>query len=158
MASPDLADTARLTERLLRQAVVDHVSAERRRVFAPVLHVGEPGARVVTLPLGEEHVDQRLAASLDHALRTDVLEAMVRRLGVDGADDSPGHPRAPLAWLTRRGPLDAQDLDLAWASAARSAAAELGHPLLLVVVTRRGWRDPVTGATRTWRRLRPRRP
>ncbi|CAN5383368.1 hypothetical protein BH09ACT6_BH09ACT6_19020 [soil metagenome] len=127
-------------ERFLRRMVVDHVTSERRRTFPPVLHVGRPGLSVADLPLDDE--------PFDHALRTDALEAMVRRL------HDPDAPR-PLVWLTRRGTLEAQDIDLRWSSAAQAAAAELSHDLPMVVVTRQGWRDPRTGAAHTWRRLRP---
>ena len=128
---------------LLRRAVLDHVSTERRRVFDPVAHVGVPGAQVARLELQRD--------DLDHALRIDALEAMVRRVQDDAADLD----TALLVWLTRPGALDLQDVDVDWAGAARSAALELTRVLVMVVVTRRGWHDPTTGATRTWRRLRP---
>lgn len=129
--------------RALRQAVLDHVTTERRRVFPPVVHLGRPGCPVATLALDERPIDQ--------ALRTDVLEALHRRLR--GANDD----ESPLVWLTRRGNLEVQDIDLGWSSAARAASLELEVPLPMVVVTRQGWRDPRTGVTRTWRRLRPAR-
>ena len=62
----------------------------------------------------------------------------------------------PMLWLTRSGPLEAGDLDLAWLAAARSASAEAGVDLMLVVVTRRGWFDPRSGVRRVWQRLRDR--
>ena len=126
-------------ERLLRQAVLDHVTTELRRAFPPAVHVGMPGGLATTLALG----DQRL----DHSLRTDVLEAMVHRVRRGGP--------TPLVWLTRRGELSIADVDLVWLAAARTAAAELGRPLPFVVVNRRAWRDPGTGVGRTWQRLRP---
>jgi hypothetical protein len=121
---------------LLRRAVLDHASGERRRVHPPAVHVGTPGASKATLVLGEQR--------LDHALRTDVLEAMVRRTGEAGQR---------LVWLTRAGSLETRDIDLAWLAAARSAAAELGRPLPMVVVNRRSWRDPATGVQREWTRI-----
>lgn len=124
---------------LLRRAVLDHAAGEQRRVFPPTVHVGVPGAVQATLELG----DQRL----DHALRTDVVEAMVRRIRRPGP--------TPLVWLTRRGELDVQDVDLAWLAATRAAAGELGVVLPMVVVNRRCWREPSTGVGRTWARLRP---
>ncbi|MDE0776990.1 MAG: hypothetical protein OSB43_12005 [Nocardioides sp.] len=128
-------------ERDLRRAVLEHAVAERRRVFPPVVHVGMPGAEEACFaPDGHD---------LDQALRTDVVEALARRAR------RPGDPL--LVWLTRRGDLGEQDADLRWARAARSAADELECELPMVVVTRRGWRDPLSGASRTWRRLRPTR-
>lgn len=126
-------------ERLLRRAVLDHATTERRRVFPPVVHVGIPGELTATLPLGEQR--------LDHALRTDALEAMLHRVRRANAP--------PLVWLTRRGELTIQDVDLAWHAATRSAAGELGRPLLFVIVNRRSWREPRTGVGRSWQRLRP---
>jgi|GEM_PF-1596136 len=136
------AASAAVAEGDLRRAVLDHVVAERRRVFPPVVHVGLPGSDgACFLPDGHQ---------LDQALRTDVIEALTRRVR---------RPDAPLlVWLTRRGDLDEQDADLLWARAARGAAYELGRPLPMVVVTRKGWRDPLSGDSRTWRRLRPTRP
>jgi hypothetical protein len=61
-----------------------------------------------------------------------------------------------LVWLTRPGDLALQDLDAAWLAATRAAGAEAGLPLTMVVVTRHGWRDPRSGAGRTWKRLRAR--
>ncbi len=128
-----------------RQAVLDHVATEHRRTFCPVVHVGEPGegaaALVVARPPG--------GPQLDHALRTDAIEAMTRSL------PDRGGVRVPLVWVTRSGTLEVRDDDLAWASATASAGSELGVDLSMVVVTRRGWIDPRTGASRTWRRLRP---
>ena len=126
---------------LLRRAVLDHGRTERRRVFAPVVHVGVPGALTARLDLGDN-------GRTDHALRVDLLEAMVRRTRRPGP--------TPLVWLTRRGDLDPQDVDLAWLAAARHAAGELGVALPMVVVNRRCWRDPASGVGRTWKRLRQR--
>lgn len=130
----------------LRRAVLEHVSAERRRAFPPLLHVGTPGgpqALFATEP--RDPVDH---APLDQALRTDVVAAMLARQRTTSV--------APLVWLTRTGDLCLQDVDAAWLAASRGAAAEAGLPLTMVVVTRRGWWDPRSGATRTWRRLRVR--
>ena len=127
----------------LRRAVLEHATSERRRVFAPLLHVGTPGGpQDVFAPA---HLDPD---PLDHALRADVAAALLRR----HRSTSP----APLVWLTRPGELCLQDVDAAWLAAARTAAAEADLPLTMVVVTRRGWWDPRSGATRTWRRLRAR--
>jgi hypothetical protein len=124
----------------LRRAVLEHAVSERRRVFAPLLHVGTPGgpqALFAPVPL----------AATDHALRTDVVAALLRH--TSGLDDR-------LVWLTRPGDLELQDVDAAWLAAARAAGAEAGVPLTMVVVTRHGWRDPRSGAGQTWKRLRAR--
>lgn len=123
---------------LLRRAVLDHADSERRRVFAPVVHVGTPGVVERRLELG----DQRL----DLALRVDAVEAMWRATRHDGAPC--------LVWLTRPGSLEVRDVDHAWSAAARTAGAELGTTLPMVVVNRRSWRDPSSGVAREWTRVR----
>lgn len=136
--------------RELRGLVLSHVLAEPRRRFPAVLHVGRPG--------GPEAVRPAQDAADDHALRVEVLEAMLRRVRALPADP-PADPigAAALAWLTRPGPLVLQDVDAAWGAATRAAGAELGmDPLPLVVVTRAGWWEPATGSGRRWRRLRVR--
>jgi len=127
---------------VLRRAALDHARAEHRRGYPPLLHVGFPGGaeELFTLTRGDP---------TDHAIRADVLAAMLQRCRrVAGA--------VPLVWLTRAGPLDLQDVDAAWLAAARTAAAEAGVTLTMVVVTRHGWRDPRSGVRREWKRLRQR--
>lgn len=128
-------------ERLLRQAVLAHATAERRRLYAPILHVGDPRTRelVFPVPAGE---------ALDDALGADVVAAMRSRCGLDRA----------VVWLTRPGELFLQDVDACWLRSARRAYAEAGVPLVFVVVNRHGWLDPRSGARREWKRLRPRSP
>lgn len=126
---------------ILRRAVLDHALAERRRVYAPLLHVGVPG--------GAEQVFAVLDDTTDHALRCDVVAAMVR-----STRDTRRSEPVPLVWLTRRGDLDLQDVDADWVAAARAAYAEMNLPLVFVVVGRHGWRDPRSGASHSWRRLR----
>ena len=126
--------------RTLRRAVLEHALSERRRIFAPLLHVGAPGGPQALFAPGRP-------ADTDHALRTDVVAALLRRTA--GTE-----PR--LVWLTRPGDLALQDVDAAWLAATRAAGAEAGLPLTMVVVTRHGWRDPRSGAGRTWKRLRAR--
>jgi hypothetical protein len=126
--------------RLLRRAVVDHVGAISGRAFPPVVHVGTPGqaARRFTVRSGEP---------TDHALRADIVTAMLGR--------RPAPRRSsPWVWLTRTGDLALHDLDADWLAAAATAYAEAGTDLTMVVVTRRGWRDPRSGAGQTWVRLR----
>jgi len=130
----------RSLQRTLRRAVLEHAASERRRRFAPLLHVGTPGgpqALFAAAPL----------TVTDHALRTDVVAALLRRTSaVDGR----------LIWLTRPGDLELEDVDAAWLAAVRAAGAEAGVAPTMVVVTRHGWRDPRSGAHQTWKRLRPR--
>ena len=127
---------------VLRRAVLDHRAAERRRVFAPRLHVGRPGGPAAVLACGPEE-------GYDHALRADVVAAMLARWRrQDGG--------VPLVWLTRPGELCVQDVDAAWLAGARTATAEAAIELTMVVVTRQGWLDPRSGAGRTWTRLRDR--
>jgi hypothetical protein len=130
---------SRADQLLLRRLVLDHKGAERRRCFPAVLHLGGPG-RPETGRIDESDAD------LDHALRCDVLESMLRQ------------PRdGPLmAWLTRPGDLELQDVDLAWLRAVTAVNGELGRSLPYLVVTREGWRDPRSGVGRSWRRLRAR--
>ncbi|GAB3765436.1 hypothetical protein FB382_002111 [Nocardioides ginsengisegetis] len=126
---------------LLRLAVVDHARSEPRRVHPALLHVGQPGGAQAVFAFGPDEPQ-------DHTLRTDVVAAMLRRCARTG-DDS------PVVWLTRTGGLELQDADAAWLAAARAATAEAKRPLTMVVVTRRGWRDPRSGVGRVWKRVRP---
>ena len=126
---------------VLRRAVVEHVRVERRRTFPALLHVGVPG--------GVEEVFAVVPDEpLDHGLRTDVVAALLQR--------SRRGRVVPMIWLTRPGSLALEDVDAQWLRAARSAAAEAGVELTLVVVTRSGWFDPRSGARRVWKRIRER--
>jgi hypothetical protein len=129
----------RSLDRLLRRAVLDHATGERRRAHLPLLHVGEPGGRHLVFPVRPDE-------PADHALRTDIVAALRHRAGVD----------RPLVWLTRPGDLSLQDVDARWLAGARQAYAEAAAPLVFVVVNRHGWRDPRSGVGRSWQRLRPR--
>ncbi|MEP9365456.1 hypothetical protein ABLE68_20985 [Nocardioides sp. CN2-186] len=128
---------------VLRRAVLDHAVAERRRVHPPLVHVGRPGGP-------EDVFAVETGDTLDHALRCDVVAALLRRSW------RPGSGSVPMMWLTRTGELDLQDVDVAWMAAARAASAEAGIGLTLVVVNRHGWRDPRSGVRREWKRLRQR--
>lgn len=132
----------RLLQRVLRGAVISHARSERRRTHPPVLHVGVPGGQVRTFEV-------RPGEQLDLALRVEVLQAMARA--------SLDREVVPLTWLTR---MDAgpDTEDLAWAAAVGAASGELGVRLDLVVITRRAWRDPRSGAGRAWVRLRAAEP
>jgi hypothetical protein len=129
----------RHTHRVLRAATLELVEGESRHRFPTVIHAGEPGRSV-------RHVDDPRVA--DDGLRADVAVALLRRA-------SALSPR-PFLWLTRPGELSPHDDDLRWLGPTSWAGAALGSPVRLVVVTRRGWFDPVTGVRREWRRLRRR--
>jgi len=129
-------------ERLLRRAVLQLVTHESRRRFPPVLHVGLPAGRQAEFAPQDP---------MDQALRADAVAALLRRVG-----GAPGPGAAPLVWLTRCGDLELADADADWLAAARTAYAEAGLALTMVVVTRHGWLDPRSGTTRRWRRLRDR--
>jgi hypothetical protein len=131
----------RWTGRTLRRAVLDFRSSERRRLVAPVLHVGEPGAgQTVFAAVG--------GGPMDQALRADLVGAMLRRTATGSTP--------PLVWLTRSGGFTLHDAEAAWLPAASAAYAEAGLPLTMVVVTRQGWWDPRSDVRRVWKRLRQR--
>jgi hypothetical protein len=130
---------------VLRRAVLDHAVRERRRVHPPLLHVGWPGAREEVFAVDPGDV-------LDHALRCDVIAALLR----GARRHAPVSGAVPMLWLTRPAPLVVGDVDLAWLAAARSATGEAGLDLTLVVVNRHGWLDPRSGVHREWKRLRQR--
>ena len=141
-ATPHLALRApidRRTHRLLRAAVLELVEGEPRRSFPVVLHAGVPGRSV-------SHVER--PPFPDAGLRTDVALALVRRARALGA--------GPAVWLTRPGQLSTHDIDLQWLGPVSWACSSIGQPVGLVVVTRRGWFDPVSDVRREWRRLRRR--
>jgi hypothetical protein len=126
---------------MLRRAVLEHVRSITGRTVPPVLHVGVPGGPT-------RHFTIRHDEPTDHALRADVVSGMTGRPTRHGE-------RPPWVWLGRAGDLAVHDLDVQWLAAACTAYGEAGLDLTMVVVTRRGWRDPRTGASRTWVRLRP---
>ena len=141
-AAPHLALRApidRHTHRVLRAATLEHVEGEARRHFPVVLHAGEPGRSV-------RHVEAPPLA--DAGVRGDVALALLRRARVLT-------PR-PYVWLTRPGELSPHDDDLRWTGPVSWACSSIGQPVGLVVVTRRGWFDPVSDVRREWRRLRRR--
>ncbi len=133
---------SRASEPLLRRLVLEHKATERRHRFSPVLHLGWPGRQ----ELGRVVDPAPPYEVLDDALRSDLLSAMLRR-----APDGP-----VMAWLTRPADIEVQDVDLAWLRAVTTVLGETGRLLPYVVVTRTGWRDPLTGVGRSWRRLRER--
>jgi hypothetical protein len=124
------------TRRALRTAVLLLAQTDRRRHVPPCLHVGTPGGPTTTIAHDGDW---------DHGLRTEVVGAALR------ACDDP-----PWVWLTRSGPLTLQDPDAAWLGPTLAAAAEREHDVAFVVVTRHGWRDPRSGLTQQWQRIRAR--
>ena len=129
----------RHTHRVLRAATLQLIEDERRRRFPTTLHAGEPGRSV-------RHVEDPLLP--DAGLRADVTLSLLRQAATLT-------PR-PCLWLTRPGELSPHDDDLRWLGPTTWACASLGSQLGLVVVTRRGWFDPVSDVRREWRRLRRR--
>ena len=130
---------------VLRRAVLDHAERERRRVHPPLLHAGWPGGPEEVFATGPGDV-------LDHALRCDVVAALLRTV----RRHPPVAGGVPMLWLTRSAPLEIGDADAAWLAAAWSAAAESGLGLTFVLVNRHGWLDPRSGTHREWKRLRRR--
>jgi len=128
-----LPTTARI---VLRAAVLELATTERRRRVPPVLHVGAPGDPTTTV------VDD---PGWDHGLRTEIVGAALR------ARHDPSW-----VWVTRSGPLSVQDVDAAWLAPTVAAAAERGTDPAYVVVTRHGWFDPRSGLAQEWRRIRRR--
>lgn len=124
-------------ERRARAAVLDLARSEVRRVHPTLLRVGDPCGTADVVPEDP---------TWDHALRTDLLSALLWRR----------RERDPLVWLTRTGDLAWQDVDQRWYAAFLASREETGICAQLLVVTRHGWHDPATGATRTWRRIRDR--
>ncbi|PKH41388.1 hypothetical protein CXG46_09925 [Nocardioides alpinus] len=124
---------------MLRAATLQLVEGETRRRFPTALHAGEPGRSVT-------HVED--PPLLDAGLRADVALALLRHAAALT-------PR-PYLWLTRAGEPTPHDDDLRWLGPTAWAGASLGSPARLVVVTRRGWFDPVSDVRREWRRLRRR--
>ncbi|MDP3890695.1 hypothetical protein [Nocardioides sp.] len=129
-----------LLHRRLRAEILAFKASEARRRFPVVVHVGVPGRP-------HEGFAEHPGSHLDHALRTEIVGALVQRVDVT---------EPPVTWVTRPGGLDLHESDQAWLAAALAAYAEEGLPLTMVVLTRSGWYDPRSGTRRTWVRLRPR--
>lgn len=121
-----------------RSAVLELARTEHRRRHPVLVHVGDPTGRVSLA------VDDLCP---DHALRTDVLGALLWR----------HRDEEPLVWLTRTGPLAWQDVDARWFAGFEAARHEVRVGDQFLVVTRHGWHAPSSGETRTWRRIRDRR-
>lgn len=125
---------------LLRREVGQLRERETRRVFDPAVYVGTLG--------GARHsfvVRRRDLPALDPGLRVDVVSELLEQ--TDPGDRT--------GWLVRPGTPEPHDEDLAWLAAAGTAFSMHGRILEdFYAITRYGWRDVRTGATRTWKRLR----
>ncbi len=127
-------------QRLLREEVGRFRQREQRRRFDAAVQVGRLGGERDSFVVRAQDL-----AVVDSGLRVDVLSSMLEH----------SDPGWETAWLLRPGVPAPHDEDLAWFSAARTAFAihdrRLGG---FYVLTRYGWRDVVTGESRTWKRLR----
>jgi hypothetical protein len=125
---------------LLREEVGRFRRRDSRRVFDASVHVGTlGGARTGFVARAQD------VPALDAALKVDVVCALL--------GDSPAAWRT--AWLVRPGTPEPHDLDLQWLAAFVTAFGILDRVLDgCYVVTRAGWRDPVSDESRTWARLR----
>ncbi len=126
------------THTALRAAVLELRESEPRVRFPSRIQAGVPGRARLHL------LDGRGPRDAGH--RAEVALALLHAAARDVPD--------PYVWLSRPGDLTVEDVDLDWGSAVRWAAAALGGSVDLVVVTRAGWFDPVSGVRREWRRLR----
>ena len=116
-------------------------SSARRRRLPTTLHVGLPSAGHSSIAHADSH---------DAALRADLVERALSCLD-DGVD-----PRTAMAWLTRPGSLEPHDHDHQWYAACTAGFAAHGLPApAFYVITRKGWRDLVSGETQVWSRVRP---
>ena len=125
---------------LLRLEVGHLRARETRRVFDPLLYVGELGG-----PRSSVVLARRDEPVLDDALRTDVVGRLL--------EDTPTACRT--VWLARPGRPELQDADLRWLAAARLAFGSHGRELDgCYALTRSGWLDVAGGESRVWVRLR----
>ncbi len=133
-------DTTDDVHRLLREEVGRFRRRERRRRFDSTVQVGRLGGARTGFVVRAQDLPV-----VDPGLRVDVLSDLV--------EDTPAC--WDRAWLLRPGVPEPHDEDAAWFAAARTAFAIHGRALAgFHVLTRTGWRDVVTGETRTWKRLR----
>ena len=130
-----------------RAEVARFRAGERRRSFPALLHVGLPDG-----PRPRLEIPWPFPAEYDAGLRLDLVDALVDTL----LADPPPHDD-PWAWVTRPGVPEVHDCDLGLLSAVLGSFAAHGLGLGgFRTVTRSGWLDPITGESRTWRRLRAR--
>lgn len=131
--APDRASRAEL-----RRLVFALRSGERRRVFPPRIHLGQPDGDQ------DEYVDD--GPALDAGLRADVMHRLLDGLEVN----------EPVAvWLTRVGWPEPHDTDRRWLATALQVFGErASSPRWIAVVTKNGWYDACGGERVVWRRLR----
>lgn len=135
---------------VLRAEVAALRRREQRRIFPARLCVGPGSERWVSQELPWPPRDR-----LDEGLLFDLLDGLY-----DAGPRVGAHPGPPvgdrLTWLVRPGRPEPHDLDLRVAAVVERVRAAHGTPGAagLVVLTRYGWLDPLTGASRTWKRLR----
>lgn len=139
-------------ERLLRAEVAALRRREQRRVFP---------ARICVGPAPEQGAGHELAwpprDPPDVGLLFDLVDSLHDAQDAQDARDlrGGGHGPTPRLWLVRPGAPEVHDLDLRVASVGvRVAAARGAGSGSLVVLTRYGWLDPLTGESRRWKRLR----
>lgn len=126
-------------ERLLRLEVGRFRERESRRVFDVMVQVGVLGGERDSFVVRAQDLP-----AVDASLRVDVVSSLL--------EQGPGWGTA---WLVRPGTPEPHDLDLQWLAAARGAFGIHGRDLQgFYVITRAGWRDVLTGDSRTWKRLR----
>jgi hypothetical protein len=146
---PDVPDFD--TEVALRLEVWWLRRTQQCRVFAPRLHLGVPGGPSSITSDGVAPLTGTpwpVPRWLDGGARADVSDRMVAAWTSESST-------AAYCWYSRPGTPERHDEDMAWLAAARWAFAAHGLPLLgFWVVTRYGWRDPVNGDVRRWKRLR----
>jgi len=126
-------------EAALRREVGLFRRGEHRRRFPVRLSLGEPAG---------SRSDLEVPGEIDPQLGTDLALLLAEQ----APDDS---WRRLVWWITRPGVPDLHEMDNLWVAATSMAGGVLGRdPLPLYVITRSGWLDPATGASRRWVRLR----
>ncbi len=150
-------DTPR-RDRLLRAEVAALRRREQRRIFPARLCLGTSPARGPGHELAWPPRDPP-----DVGLLFDLVDSLfdtVSTVSTASDDSAVGCSRL---WLVRPGVPEVHDLDLRVASVAVRVAAARGPAHRsphgpahgpLVVLTRYGWLDPLTGESRRWKRLR----
>jgi hypothetical protein len=143
--APSAAAPTHPLARWLRARVIALRAETRCRVFPATVELVPPDAGPGTGPLASWAYGDE---PTDHGLRVDVLARLFTDCRCRGA------PGVTLVHV-RSGRHDPSDADLGWAAAAATAADIGGVGLgTVVVLSRWGWRDLVSGAERCW--LRPR--